>query len=202
MKRLFIIIVLILSMSAFSSAATNDEMGKGFSVELTIGIQGIMSFFQVGINLPQYIDNFAIGAKFRLMSSLTWATFTDLRTNETVSCHPVCVSGILSLGGTNEMANGFMRPYGATELLIGYSFTPYDSYFYNKGNLIGKNLTYGIFGYFGLELFSSEQRSTIFESGGGYKGIKVDDKENQYAVAYSWLGSGLTSRMGTRFYAK
>jgi len=83
--------------------------------------------------------------------------------------------------------------------LAGWTFTPYDSAVYGLGNLVGDNLTLGIFGIFGLEFFTSGRSSVFVESGGGFKTMR-GDKSNQYLVAGSWLGSGVTFRMGARIY--
>ena len=37
------------------------------------------------------------------------------------------------------------------------------------------------------------------QSGGGFKSLLVEDKKNAYAVASSWLGSGVGIQMGARF---
>ncbi|MEJ2507656.1 MAG: hypothetical protein P8Y81_15460, partial [Ignavibacteriaceae bacterium] len=105
-----------------------------------------------------------------------------------------------SFGGCSNIIKNILRSYGACEILLGYSFTPYDSLIYEVDNLIGDNLTIGIFGTFGLEFFISRSLSVCIESGGGFKTIKVEDKENIYAIAGSWLGSGVTFRMGAKIY--
>lgn len=80
-----------------------------------------------------------------------------------------------------------------------YSFTPYDSLAYGVGNLIPPNLTYGIWGHFGFDYFTSDTSSIYIQSGGGYKGLLVEDRKNAYAVASGWLGCGFGIEMGSRF---
>ena len=190
---------------AFISIAFAEENqtaiieGKELNIEITTGLQGSLSFAQIGLNLPQFIDHFLIGIKLRGMSSLTWATFINEQTKESVSFHPVVIACILSFGGTGDVIHDFFRSYGSVEILTGYSFTPYDSLIYNVGNLLGNNITLGIFGVYGLEFFTSERLSVYIESGGGFKTMK-SEYENQYIVASSWLGSGVTFRMGAKIY--
>ena len=89
--------------------------------------------------------------------------------------------------------------YGAMDLLLGYSFTPYDSLIYGTGNLIGKNLTFALWGYYGIEIFNAEKISYYLDTGGGFKSLK-GDKSNLYVIASSWLGSGFGMKIGMRFY--
>lgn len=180
---------------AYDTKITGDKL----NLEITTGLQGVLSFAQFGINLPQFIPHFLIGFKFRGMSCLTWATYIDENTKDSVSFHPVTISGILSVGGTSDFFLERIRTYGALEILIGHTFTPYDDAFNNSGNLVGDNLTAGIFGIYGVEFFSSKNVSLYIESGGGFKTIK-GDKNNQYLLAASWLGSGVTFRMGAKIY--
>jgi len=96
--------------------------------------------------------------------------------------------------------NDELRVYGGGDLLLGYSFTPYDSYAYGVDNLIPPNLTFGAWGHFGVEYFLGEASSVYIQSGGGFKSLIVEDKSNAYAVASSWLGSGFGIQMGSCFY--
>lgn len=134
------------------------------------------------------------------MSALTWATFINEDTKESVSFHPVTLAGVISFGGTSPLIKEIFQPYGALEVLAGYSFTPYDSMIYGRENFLGDNLTLGFFGTFGIEFFSSDRISMFIESGGGFKTILGGDEENQYIIAASWLGSGVTFRMGTKIF--
>jgi len=111
------------------------------------------------------------------------------------------MAGIVSIGGTSKYFLRRIRTYGSVEILIGHTFTPYDDAFNNSGNLIGDNTTIGLFSIYGLEFFSSDNTSLYIESGGGFKAIK-GDKSNQYLLAASWLGSGVTFRMGAKIYIK
>ena len=204
MKRIFFLVLLLMSMSipAFSQTDTAEtQKGKNLNFEITTGLQGSLSFFQLGVNLPQFIDHFVIGIKFREMSSLTWATFIDEQTKESVSFHPVVLGGVICFGGTGDLVFNLFRQYGSCEILMGYSFTPYDDRIYHTGNLIGSNTTFGIFGTYGLEFFTKDKFSVFIESGGGLKTIKGDE-DNQYVIASSWLGSGITFRMGAKIYIK
>ncbi|MFC2137764.1 hypothetical protein ACFLTE_06280 [Bacteroidota bacterium] len=204
MKNILLIVILLMSMNISSFSQTDSvetQKGKSLNFEITTGLQGSLSFFQIGINLPQFIDHFVIGIKFREMSSLTWATFINEQTKESVSFHPVVLGGVICFGGTNDLVLNTFRQYGACEILMGYSFTPYDNMIYNTGNLIGSNTTFGIFGTYGLEFFTKNKLSVYIESGGGFKTIK-GDKDNQYVIASSWLGSGITFRMGAKIYFK
>ncbi|TFG59074.1 MAG: hypothetical protein E4H36_14455 [Spirochaetales bacterium] len=203
MKNLSAACLLLIVSAAFLPAETSAPLtvnpGAGANIEITTGLMGSLSFAQAGFNLPQFIKNFSIGAKFRALSSLTWATFINMETGESVSFHPVTVGGVLTLGGTSPVIRELFRPYGYFETLLGYSFTPWDDLIYGTGNLIGPNFTFGVFGVFGLEFFTGRHMSVIVESGGGFKSLKVPE-ENAYAVASSWLGSGVTFRMGMRIY--
>ena len=204
MKNLLFFVLLVMSMTISSFAQTDStgtQKGQSLNFEITTGLQGSLSFFQLGVNLPQFIDHFVIGIKLREMSSLTWATFIHEQTKESVSFHPVIVGGIISFGGTSDLIFNTFRQYGACEILVGYSFTPYDNMVYNTGNLIGNNTTFGIFGTYGLEFFTKNKLSIFIESGGGFKTVKGDE-DNQYVIASSWLGSGITFRMGTKIYFK
>ncbi len=137
--------------------------------------------------------------KARLLSSLTWATFINMQTGDSVSFHPDVIGGVVSFGGVSPMIHDMLRMYGQSDILLGYSFMPWDSAIYGVGNLIGDNLTFAIWGCFGLELFTAKSLSVFLDAGGGFKTV-FGDKQNPYVVASSWLGSGFGIKMGMRFY--
>jgi hypothetical protein len=109
------------------------------------------------------------------------------------------IGGAVSFGGYSPLFYDCVRMYGGVDLFIGHSFTPYDSWFRQTGNLIGDNLTYAALGFFGLEFFTSPHMSIILDAGGGFKSL-FGDKKNQYAIASGWLGSGFGIKMGVRYY--
>jgi hypothetical protein len=172
--------------------------GEKIGFEVSTGIQGIMSFIQLGILFPRINNTIFIDAKVKYMSSLTWATYID-QDNNSVSFHPTIIGGAVSFGGYSPLLYNCMRMYGGVDLFLGYSFTPYDSAIRQTGNLIGDNLTYAIWGFFGLEFFTSEHLALILDAGGGFKSL-IGDKNNQYLIASSWLGSGFGIKMGIRYY--
>jgi hypothetical protein len=180
-------------------ASGHAEPGTSLAFEVGMGTQGILSYEEVGVRLPLMGGGFSMALKARFLSSMTWATFTDLRTSQTVSLHPDIVAGVLSFGGTSPLLHGFLRAHGAVEILLGYSFTPWDSAIYGVGNLVGDNLTFALVGSFGIELFTAERLSVCLDAGGGWKSL-FGDKSNPYVIASSWLGSGFGIRMGMRFY--
>ena len=171
----------------------------GFGIVIGAGIAGSLSYFEVGVMFPKINDLVYVDVKLRLMSSITWATFVNMETSETVSFHPTVAGVVVSVGTVGPVVNESFRVYGGTDLLLGYSFTPYDNLFYGVGNLIPPNVTFGIWGLFGFEMFTSDVSSIYVQSGGGFKSLLVDDRENAYAVASSWLGSGFGIQMGSRF---
>jgi hypothetical protein len=201
MKKALLVIV-VMTLAAVPAAAEIDTLnaGRSLGLEFAPGMMGSLSFMQAGVTLPTIGKSFQIGIKARMCSSLTWATFINQETGEQASFHPVTAAGVISFGGSGPILHGFMRPYGATDILAGYTFTPYDDLIYGTGNLIGPNLTFGIFGYFGLELFTSDRLAVFLDAGGGFKTLKPEDDENVYAIAASWLGSGFGLKMGMRFY--
>lgn len=170
----------------------------GFSVG--IGTQGEFSYIEAGVALPK-LGALTIEVKARAMSCLNWVPTLD-PSLKPPAFHPVAVGGIVSFGGASPLFGGLFRAYGATDIFLGYSFTPYDSALYGVGNLIGPNLTYALTGHFGVELFTGEKSSIFIDSGGGFKNLYVDAarKTDPYVVAASWVGSGFGFRMGTRFY--
>ncbi len=99
-------------------------------------------------------------------------------TGETASFHPVVVGGSVGIGSCGPMVDNALRVYGECDFSLGYSFTPYDSLFYNTGNLIPPNLTFAIWGYFGFEYFTADTSSFFIQSGGGFKSLLVEDKKN------------------------
>ena len=203
MKKTILLSLLIISnVIAFPQASDSISTKRNIGFEISTGLQGSLSFAQIGANYSPSKHNFRIGVKFREMSSITWVTFIDMETKESVSFHPFILAGIITMGGSSTYWKDNFRVYGYTEVLIGHSLTPYDSYFYDEPNLIGKNVTYGIFGLFGIEFLTSRRMSLFIESGGGYKSMAVDDEKNQYAIASGWIGSGVTLRMGTIIYLK
>ena len=173
-------------------------LGKKVGFEVSTGIQGIMSFFQLGILFPRADNNLFFDLKLKYMSSLTWATYID-EDNNAVSFHPSVVGSAFSFGGYSPVFYDCVRVYGGAEIFLGYSFTPYDSAIRHTGNLIEDNLTYALLGYFGLEFFTSEHISMILDAGGGFKSL-LGNKSNQYVIASSWLGSGFGIKMGIRYY--
>lgn len=201
-KSILLSLLMISSFIAYSQASDSISTKRNLGFEITTGLQGSMSFAQIGAKYSPSKHNFWIGLKFREMSSITWVTFIHMETNESVSFHPFILAGIITMGGSSMQWKDNFKVYGYSEILIGHSSTPYDSYFYNVSNLIGKNVTYGIFGVFGIEFLASKRTSLFIESGGGYKSMVVPDKKNQYAVACGWIGSGVTLRMGTTIYLK
>jgi hypothetical protein len=180
-------------------AGPGEGAERSLALEFGLGTQGILSYEEVGVRLPSIGKASFVSLKARLASSLTWATFRDLGTGITVSLHPDVIAGVLSFGGVSPFVLGPVRMYGACELLLGYSFTPWDSIVYGTGNLIGPNFTYGVLGHFGIELFTTPSMSVYLDAGGGFKSIH-GDKGNQYLIASSWLGSGFGISMGMRFY--
>lgn len=197
MNRSFVFVFVVLTMTcpAFSQAP-----GTGFGFEFGAGLAGSMSYVEAGVVLPKINDRVFIDVKARAMSAITWVTFRNMDTAEIVSFHPVVVGAILSTGTVGPIINDELRVYGGSDLFVGYSFTPYDSAFYDVGNLIPPNLTFGVWGYFGFEYFTSERNSIFIQSGGGFKNLLVEDKTNPYAVASSWLGSGFGIQMGSTIY--
>jgi hypothetical protein len=192
---LAVLLALLLAAPAFAE----EQPGRGWGLEFAIGTQGILSFEEVGVRLPMIGQGFFIGLKARLLSSLTWATFINMDTGEQVSFHPDVVGGVISFGGCSPMLFGVLRMYGESDILLGYSFTPWDSAIYGTGNLIGDNFTFAILGCFGFELFTAGSMAVFLDAGGGFKSL-LGDKGNPYAVASSWLGSGFGIKMGMRFY--
>jgi hypothetical protein len=189
-----VIALLIVAIASTKAAA----MGDGVAVQVSIGIQGSLSYAEAGVILPPIGDTVTIGLKARAMSSITWATFIH-QDGRAVSFHPVVVGGVISVGGTSPLFKDTYRMYGGMDLLLGYSFTPYDSLVYKTKNLIGENLTFGLWGYAGIEVFTAENISYCIDSGGGFKSLFCD-KQNLYAVASSWLGSGFGIRTSLRTY--
>jgi hypothetical protein len=182
-----------------ASGGLGENAGRSLAFEFGLGTQGILSYEEVGVRLPLIGKASFVSLKARLASSLTWATFRNLETGTTVSFHPDVIVGVVSFGGVSPFVVGPVRMYGACDLLFGYSFTPWDSAIYDTGNLIGPNLTWGVLGYFGIELFTTPTMSVHLDAGGGLKSVS-GDRSNQYLVASSWLGSGFGIRMGMRFY--
>jgi hypothetical protein len=173
--------------------------GASWALEASAGTQGILSFEEVGVRLPLIGGSCFIGLSARLLSSLTWATFTNLRTGATVSFHPDVVGGVVSFGGVSPMFHDTFRMYGQSDLFLGYSFMPWDSAIYGVGNLIGDNLTYAVWGCYGVEVFTAPSVALFVSFGGGFKSM-AGEKSNPYVIASSWLGSGFGIRSGLRFY--
>jgi hypothetical protein len=174
------------------------EWGDKVGFEVSTGIQGIMSFFQLGLLFPRTDNNLFFDLKVKYMSSLTWATYID-EDNNAVSFHPSVIGGAFSFGGYSPLFYDCVRVYGGMDVFLGYSFTPYDSAIRQTGNLIEDNLTYALLGFFGLEFFTSKHISMILDAGGGFKSL-IGNKSNQYVIASSWLGSGFGIKMGIRYY--
>jgi hypothetical protein len=197
-RNFMIFIALMIAVLASNSYARDaDNMGRTLGLEFAPGMMGGLSLMQAGVTLPTIGKSFQIGLKARYMSAFTWCTFIDPRTGEQVSFHPVAAAGVISFGGSGPILreNGCvtgLRPYGMMDILAGYSFTPYDDMIYHTGNLIGPNLTFG--------LFTSGRLSIFLDAGGGFKTLHTDNKDNPYAISSSWIGSGFGLKMGIRFY--
>jgi hypothetical protein len=147
-------------------------------------------------------ENFFMDVKARLLSSLVWATFAEYGTNTVVSCHPDVIGGIVSFGGCSPLFFDVLRMYGGTDLLLGYSFTPWDSAIYGVGNLIGDNLTYAVWGYFGFELFTVRPLSVFLDSGDGLRRAcdRLATRITPCVIGSFWLGSGFGIKMGMQLY--
>ena len=197
MKRVLALTTLLVCITASVLSATP---GSSFGIQIGAGLAGSMSYFEVGVILPKINDKVFVDIKLRWMSSITWVTFVNMETSETVSFHPVVVGAVVSVGSIGPLVDDEFRVYGGSDILLGYSFTPYDSLAYGVGNLIPPNLTFGVWGHFGFDYFTSETSSVYIQSGGGFKSLLVEDKKNVYAVASSWLGSGFGIQMGSRFH--
>jgi len=196
MRRVLLLMALAV---CIASSTVNGVPANGFGITIGAGIAGSLSFFEVGVMLPKINDTVFVDIKLRWMSSITWVTFVNMETSETVSFHPVVVGAVVSVGTVGPLMNDEFRVYGGSDILLGYSFTPYDSLAYDVGNLIPPNLTFGVWGHFGFDYFTSDTSSIYVQSGGGFKSLFVEDKKNAYAVASSWLGSGFSIQMGSRF---
>ena len=208
MRKSSVMTVAVLLAACLGTPAFSDEErgaqeipgpGKSLGLAFSIGTQGILSFEEIGVRLPTIGSSFFIEVKARLLSSLTWATFIDMRTGDSVSLHPDVIGGVVSFGGVSPMIHGALRMYGQSDVFLGYSFMPWDSAIYGVGNLIGDNLTFAIWGCFGVELFTTDALSVFIDAGGGFKSL-FGDKTNRYVVASSWLGSGFGIKMGMRLY--
>ena len=197
MRRFLAIGLLLTCLSSLSLA---QSAGNGFGIEFGAGIAGSLSFLEIGLSMPKINEKVFVDVKARWMSAITWTTFVNMDTNETVSFHPVVVGGVISVGTVGPLVNDELRVYGGSDILLGYSFTPYDSLAYGVGNLIPPNLTFATWGHFGFEYFLSDMSSIYIQSGGGFKSMLVEDKTDAYAVASSWIGSGFGVQMGSHFY--
>ena len=197
-RRCISLVLVFMSICLFS--VTAEIPGTGLGITFEAGLMGSLSYFEAGLLLPKINDTVFINIKARACSAITWTTFVNMETDETVSFHPVVVGGVVSVGSVGPFNDQPLRMYGGSDFFLGYSFTPYDSLYYDVGNLIGPNLTFAITGYFGFEYFTSEKSSFHIEAGGGFKSLFVEDKEQPYAVASSWLGSGFGIQMGSRIY--
>ncbi|MBN1686661.1 MAG: hypothetical protein JW852_08400 [Spirochaetales bacterium] len=197
-KALWAIGIMMMA-AALPVVAVPTDVGQTASFEFGMGTQGIMSYEELGIRIPVASNGLSVALSARLLSSLTWATFINLETGGSVSFHPDVVAGVVSFGGSSPLVHGALRAHGAVGLLLGYSFTPWDSAIYGVPNLIGPNFTFALTGTFGLELFTAPRVSVCIDAGGGWKSI-VGDEANPYVIASSWLGSGFGIRMGMRFY--
>ncbi|MFC1618803.1 hypothetical protein ACFL45_02555 [Candidatus Neomarinimicrobiota bacterium] len=173
--------------------------GGRLGLEASAGLHGSLSFMEVGALWPLKEGKMFLGLRAKTMSSITWATFIDLEDGETASFHPVVVGGALTVGGASPLLHGFLKAHGGMDILLGYSFTPYDNMVYGTGNLIGDNLTFAYYGFFGFEMYTSSRLAIFLDAGGGFKSL-VGDEENVYVIASSWLGSGVGLRMGMTFY--
>ena len=196
MKRVLLLTVLV---ACIGSGLANAIPADSFGITIGAGLAGSLSYFEVGLMLPKIDDKVFVDIKLRWMSSITWVTFVNMETSETVSFHPVVIGAVVSVGTVGPLMNDEFRVYGGSDLLLGYSFTPY-SLAYGVGNLIPTNLTFGVWGHFGFDYFTSDTSSIYVQSGGGFKSLLVEDKTNAYAVASSWLGSGFGIQMGSRFH--
>ena len=197
---IIICVSLVAAGLAWGDNAENRHSGS-MAFEYANGTMGTFSFFQAGVVFPKINDSFAIAVSARMCSSLTWATFIHMETEEAVSFHPVMAAGIVSFRGNSPPIYDVLIMYGGTDLLVGYTFTPYDSLIYGTGNLVGNNVTFGVIGYFGFEVMTSPKMSFFTEAGGGFKTLSGDDT-NPYVIGVSWLGSGFSYRSGLRFYLK
>lgn len=201
--RLHTLRLLILALVAAVLApgiSSAQPVGNAVGLSVGIGTQGEFSYLEAGVALPR-LGALTIELKARAMSCLNWVPTLD-PSLKPPAFHPVAVGGIVSFGGASPVFSGLFRAYGATDIFLGYTFTPYDSAIYGVGNLIGPNLTYALTGYFGVELFTGEKSSIFIDSGGGFKNFYVDPgrKTDPYVVAASWIGSGFGFRMGTKLY--
>jgi hypothetical protein len=198
MNKTFLLI-LALCMAALPAAAADPGSTTGLS--FSVGTQGILSFEELGVRLSMAGGSFFVDLKARFLSSLTWATFSNLETGELVSFHPDVAGGVVAFGGSSPLLLGALRMYGQCDLMLGYTFTPWDSLAYGVGNLVGDNLTYAVWGSFGIELFTAPTISVFLDAGGGLKSIRAfGDTDSPYVLACSWLGSGFGIKMGMRFY--
>ena len=198
-QRMGVMAAVLLAVCLGTPLFAGEEKENSLGLEFSIGMQGILSFQEIGVRLPMIGDSFFIEVKARLLSSLTWATFINMQTGDTVSFHPDVIGGVVSFGGVSPMIHDMLRMYGKSDILLGYSFMPWDSALYGVGNLIGDNLTYAIWGCFGFELFTAPSLSVFLDAGGGFKSLAAD-RTNPYVIASSWLGSGFGIKMGMRFY--
>ena len=109
MKGILMFAMLVVCVAASGASAIP---GNGFGLQIGAGIAGSMSYFEVGVMLPKIDDKLFIDVKARWMSSITWVTFVNMETSETVSFHPVVVGAVVSVGTVGPLVNDEFRVYG------------------------------------------------------------------------------------------
>ena len=124
MKRLAFLLMILVMMGPLIIA---QDHGNGLGFEFGAGIAGSLSYFETGLTMPKINDTVFVDVKARFMSAITWTTFVNMDAAEPVSFHPVIVCGVVSVGTVGPLVNDEIRVYGGTDILLGYSFTPYDS---------------------------------------------------------------------------
>ena len=170
------------------------QWGEEASFEIAAGQQGVYSQAILGIYTPRIKNVFRMGFKTVFSSSQIYMLTYQKNTNDLVKHSPLIISGNLSFNVSSPLFFNFIRVYGTTEFLFGWTFNPVENY--------GINFSFGGFGYGGIEVYTSKYSCLFIEAGGGAI-YTFNDKSNQYLTENEWAGAGFAIRLGTRiFFAK
>ena len=167
------------------------QWGDEVCFEISGGQQGIYSQATLGIFTPRIKNFFRVGFKFNFSGSQIYLLTYKKDTNDLIKHAPMIVGGNLVFNFSSPLLFNFMRIYGNTEFLFGWTFNGAVNY--------GSNFTFGGFGYGGIEFYTSKYAALFIEAGGGsIYGFSID--KNQYIADNPWAGSGFGIKLGTRIY--
>jgi hypothetical protein len=155
-------------------AIQKDQWGREFAFEFSGGLSGVYTQFNVGILFPKIKNSMIIGLGVNTLVSLIPMIKFDKTKDDINSYFYSIISVYFKFGGTSPLFFNFIRVYGYGEFIIGARIQNQEMDIY-KNNV---TISFGGFGFGGIEFYTSRWCAIFIEAGGGYIGFVTLENEN------------------------